>query len=65
MEKFIIIWNTGYGDNAEVFEAETLEEAQAAAYEAWREDAECQAEYQAHPYTADLASDHDLDEEES
>ncbi len=72
MKKFIIIWNIGYGDNAEVIaeviEAEDQTAADNAAYEVWREDAESHAEYQAHPYTADLASAHGLideDEEKS
>ena len=37
MPKFIIIWNTGYGDDAEVVEAEGQEEADKEAYERWRE----------------------------
>ena len=60
MEKFIITWNTGCGDGAEIVEAKTLEDATEQAYEAWREEVENNSEYRAEPYSADLAYNHGL-----
>jgi hypothetical protein len=45
MKKYIIKWNCGYGDNYDEIEAENEKEANMAAYEAWREDAENNADY--------------------
>ena len=64
MEKFIIIWNAGYGDNAETIEAENQDIANDIAYENWREDAENQADYRAVPYNKETALDYDLIEED-
>ena len=62
MPKFIIIWDSGYGSTAEIIEAKDEEEAQAVAYEAWREEVESNADYAAHPYTAEMAKDYDLED---
>ena len=43
--RFLIRWNTGYGDNYEVVEAATEEAANEMAYAAWKEDAEANADY--------------------
>lgn len=43
--KYIIKWNAGYGDSFEEVEARTEEEALMIAYEAWREEAENNADY--------------------
>jgi len=64
MEKFIIIWDAGYGESADIIEAESAEEANRAAYEAWREDAESNADYRAKPYSKELARDYDLENDE-
>ena len=64
MKKYIIIWDAGFGDEAKVVDAESQEEAQKEAYEQWREDAENNATYRAEPYSAELAENYDLLEEE-
>jgi hypothetical protein len=58
--KYIIRWNTGCGDSAEVIEADSMSEAEEAAYEFWREDVESSADYEAYEYTQDLADDYGL-----
>ena len=55
MAKWIITWNCGYGPMADVIEAESQEDADEAAYDAWREDAENNADYRAQPYDEDEA----------
>ena len=62
MPKFIIEWDCGYGPNYEVVEAETQDKADERAYEAWREDAESNANYKAHPWTQELAEQLSVDE---
>ena len=47
MKEYIIRWDAGYGDNYDIIEAHDHEEAQYAAYESWREDAENNADYEA------------------
>ncbi len=64
MEKFIIIWNAGYGDSAEVIEVEDHDTALGIAYDAWKEEAETNADYKAVPYTKEEAVDYGLEEEE-
>jgi len=59
--KFIIKWNTGYGDSYDVIEADNEELAERAAYEAWRDEAENQADYEAMEYTEELAEDYGLE----
>lgn len=55
--KFIIKYNTGYGDSYEEVEAENIEDAERMAYEAWREEVEGQANYSAMKWTQELADD--------
>ena len=64
MPKFIIVWNIGYGDSAEVVNAETAREAENMAYEAAHEDFENSASYSAEEFTEELAHNHNLDFEE-
>jgi len=49
MDKYIIMWDTGYGMNAMIVDATDSDDAQMQAYEQWREDAESQADYKALP----------------
>ena len=60
--KFIIIWDAGYGDTAEVIDAENEAAAEKIAYESWREDAESNANYSAQPYSDELAENYGLEE---
>lgn len=62
MKKWIIIWNAGYGDNAEIVRADNHELAEKSAYEAWRDDAESQADYRAEEYSEQLAEDYNLED---
>lgn len=57
MAKFIIQWNTGYGDFHEVVEADNKDHALEMAYDAWRADAENNADYDAVPYSKEKAED--------
>lgn len=57
MPKFIMKINYGYGDEYQGVEAENLEEAQEAAYDWWKQEAENQAEYTAVPWTEKLAGE--------
>jgi len=63
MAYFIIKWNTGYGDTVELIECENQDDAQECAYNAWREEAETQADYSAKPYSDEKADEYDLAEE--
>lgn len=63
MPKFIVIWNCGYGDEVEVVEAESADEANMEAYERWREEAESSAMYKAIPYTQEDAEEYDVVED--
>lgn len=55
MKKYIITFDYGFGENYEVVEAESLEQAEHFAYEAWKEGAENQANYLAEEYTEERA----------
>ena len=57
MKKFIIQWNTGYGDNYDIVETVDKEEADKFAYEIWRQEAEDQSDYSAEPYSKEKAED--------
>ena len=61
MQKFIITWDTGYGDSHMIVEADDIDEANTIAYEYWREDAENNAKYSAEEYTKELAQDLNLE----
>jgi hypothetical protein len=45
MAEYIIRWNAGYGDEYDIVEAETEEEARDLAYQAWLQDAESNVDY--------------------
>lgn len=45
MNKYIISYNTGYGDTFECIESENKDNALKYAYECWKDEAENQAEY--------------------
>lgn len=57
MPKFIITWDTGYGPSSEVVEAADEDQATKKAYEAWRQQAEDNADYSAEPYTKERAEE--------
>ncbi|MBZ9873114.1 hypothetical protein LB542_19895 [Mesorhizobium sp. BR1-1-9] len=63
MTKYLITWNAGYGESAVAEDYETEAEANEAAYERWREEAETNADYSARPLTRKLAEDYDLEDE--
>jgi hypothetical protein len=48
MTKFVITWNTGYGESFQVIDADTQEEAAWEAYQMWRDEAESSADYAAY-----------------
>ena len=60
MKKYIIRWNAAYGDSYEVIEAKNLEEATDAAYEAWRDEAESNADYDAEEWTQELEDNYGI-----
>jgi len=60
--KYIIKWNTGFDESAEVIEANNEEEANKIAYEAWREEAENNADYSAEEYTEEEAENYGIAE---
>ena len=64
MAKYLITWDAGCGENQDEVEATTQEEAQDIAYEAWKQEAESQAEYDAKPMTAELADEYGFNFEE-
>jgi hypothetical protein len=64
MPKFIIRWNTGYGDSCEVIEADTFEEAEIKAYDSWREETENNSDYEAMEYTEENCDDFGLEWED-
>jgi hypothetical protein len=65
MPKYLIIWNAGWGENTEVIEADTPEQAQNAAYEACREEMENNADYKAKLLTPEVAEEYDVELEET
>ena len=65
MEKYVIIWNAGYGDSAEIIECASKDDALEEAYQMWKEEAEGQAEYSAVPFSKEIAEEHGLDREEN
>ena len=60
MTKYIIRWNAGYGDDYEEVDADSEEEAEKMAYEAWREEAENNADYGVEVWSKALAEDYGL-----
>ena len=64
MGNFIIIYDAGYGEIAEIHEVEDDKAAQELAYEIWNDEIQSYGEYYAIPYTKELAEDYGLEEEE-
>jgi len=62
MNKFIITWDAGYGEESEVVEADNLDDATEMAREAWKEDAESNAVFFALEYDKDTAVDLGLED---
>lgn len=58
--KYIITWDIGFGENAEIVEAKDKKEARKIAYDRWRDDAENEANYNAKDYSEELADIMDL-----
>jgi hypothetical protein len=59
-KKYIIRYNIGYGDMYEVVEVDNQDEADMYAYDAWKEEAECNADYGSEEYSEELAEDYGL-----
>lgn len=62
MKKYLIKFNAGFGEETEVVEAETQEEATTAAYDAWRESAENNADYEAILLTKEIAEEYGFED---
>jgi len=61
MPKYIIQWDTGYGNSYDTIEANSLDEANEIAYGEWKGEAESHADYSAKEYNQELAEDLGLD----
>lgn len=58
MPKFIIMWDgNGCGENYNIIEAPSQADAEEIAYQAWREEAEENAKYDAYEYSEELAEE--------
>jgi hypothetical protein len=64
MPKFLIVYNIGYGEMADVIEAKDQAAADKEAYEAFRDAYESSGDYFAEPLTKDNAYNHGLEFEE-
>ena len=60
MPKFIISWNAGYGTSYDEVEAKDSEEADQLAYEAWKEEAESNAEFSSEEWSEEAAEEYGL-----
>lgn len=63
MGKFIAKWNSGYGNNCEVIEAENMEEALRYAEDLCREEMESNIDFGAEPLTKESAEDYGFEDE--
>ena len=63
MPKYLTIVNYGYGQEEEVIEAENQEKANKIAYQTWLEGAENNGEYEAKPFTKEVAEEYGLEEQ--
>lgn len=61
--KFIIMWNGGYGDEVDIVECDSLEEAEELAAHEWRETVESNASYSAVEATQEALEEEGLDDE--
>lgn len=64
MKKWIIRWNSGFGDSYEVYEANSKEEADKIACDCWHDEVESNADYEAIEYTEENAEECGLEWEE-
>ena len=55
MNKYIITWDAGYGSSSQIVVSDSLESAKMMAYDAWKEEANANAEYYAHEFNEDDA----------
>jgi hypothetical protein len=55
MAKFIITWNAGFGESAEIVQAQDEDAALRMAWERWNEEAQTNADYGAEPYDSKRA----------
>lgn len=58
MSEYLIKWDAGYGDSYDVIEANSLREAEVAAYEAWKDDVESNADYSAQELTDEIREEY-------
>lgn len=56
MTKYKITWDAGYGEEEDIIEANSLEEAEEMAHERWKEEVESNADY-----SACVATDEDIE----
>ncbi len=60
-KQFIIFWDAGYGECAEIVYAQNIEQATGLAFESWKEEAESAADYGALEYTEVRAEEYGLE----
>lgn len=63
MPKFIIKWNAGFGESYDCIEAVDLEEAVDLAHDAWNDETQSNADYDALPLTEETASQYGYEDE--
>ena len=63
MAKWIIRWNVGSGDNHQIVEADTEEQAEQMAHELWREWIQGQEDYGAEAYDQERAIELGLEDD--
>ena len=61
MPKFLIMYNVGYGETADVQDLDCQEHADQAAKDAWMQAVEGDADYRANPLTVDDVINYSLD----
>lgn len=61
MAKYLTVYDAGYGENAEIIDADSQEAAEYEAYMQWKDAAESAAEYRAEPLTRDNAEEYGLE----
>ena len=64
MKKYLIRYNSGYGDVFETEVFDTQGHAENHAYEQWRDAVETQVDYDAQELNAELAYENDIDPDE-
>jgi hypothetical protein len=61
--KFIIYWDAGFGEEYDLIDADTEDDAEEVAYHSWLETAESNASYGAKEATPDNLEEYGFDEE--